>query len=207
MLNLLVFFKKALRIFNKKLLYIYYIRRFKEYHISCSIRKPILITPQYIKLGRNVHIRDFARIEGVSLYGKQHFSPLINIGDGVGIEQSVHITCANSVVIGANTAIAAYVTITDINHPYLDVNIPIERQDIVVKEVIIGEDCKLYNGVVILPSVHIGRHVTIGANSVVTHDIPDYCVAVGSPAYIIKRYNFTSRQWEKTDKKGNFLKL
>ena len=37
--------------------------------------------------------------------------------------------------------------------------------------------------------------------------IPDYCIAVGSPAYIIKRYNFTSHQWEKTDKKGNFLKL
>ena len=47
----------------------------------------------------------------------------------------------------------------------------------------------------------------VGANSVVTHDIPDYCIAVGSPAYIIKRYNFTSHQWEKTDKKGNFLKL
>lgn len=45
-----------------------------------------------------------------------------------------------------------------------------------------------------------GKPCVIGANSVVTHNLPDYCVAVGIPAKIIKRYNFETQQWEKTDK-------
>lgn len=51
----------------------------------------------------------------------------------------------------------------------------------------------------------IGRHCVIGAGSMVNKDIPDYCVVVGSPARIIKRYNPQSGQWEKTDKDGNFI--
>ena len=41
--------------------------------------------------------------------------------------------------------------------------------------------------------------------SVVTKDIPDYCVAVGSPAVVIKRYNFETKQWCKTDKEGQII--
>lgn len=40
---------------------------------------------------------------------------------------------------------------------------------------------------VIVGNVKIGKHCVIGANSVVTKDVPDYCVAVGSPAKVIKR--------------------
>ena len=87
----------------------------------------------------------------------------------------------------------------------IDINIPIERQNLVVKDVYIGEDCKIYNGVVILQGVHIGKHCVLGANSVVTKDIPDYCVAVGSPAKIIKRYDFESKLWRKTNSDGSFI--
>ena len=47
--------------------------------------------------------------------------------------------------------------------------------------------------------------VVIDEGSMVNKDIPDYCVVVGSPARIIKRYNPQSGQWEKTDKDGNFI--
>lgn len=109
----------------------------------------------------------------------------------------MHLTCANSIIIGKYTAIAANVTITDINHPYVDVDTPIEKQDIEVGYVRIGEDSKIYNNVVILPNVTIGKHVTIGANSVVDKDIPDYCVAVGIPAKVIKKYDFETNKWIK----------
>ncbi len=52
--------------------------------------------------------------------------------------------------------------------------------------VTIGDDCWIGGGVTILPGVTIGRGVTIGAGSVVTHDIPDYSVAVGNPCRVIK---------------------
>ena len=44
---------------------------------------------------------------------------------------------------------------------------------------------------VIVGNVKIGKHCVIGANSVVTKDVPDYCVAVGSPAKVIKRIEET----------------
>ena len=65
--------------------------------------------------------------------------PSIVFKENVSVEQNLHLTCAKSIVIGANTAIAANVTITDIHHPYLDINTPIERQDILVNPVSIGK--------------------------------------------------------------------
>lgn len=154
-----------------------------------------MVTPQYIELDKRVYIGHHARVQGVESYNEQHFCPIIRIHEGVSIQQNLHLTCANRIEIGKNTAIAANVTITDIHHPYTDVNLPIELQNIEVKEVVIGEDCKIYNGAVILPGVHIGKHVTIGANSVVTHNIPDYSVAVGAPAKVIKQYDFDKKEW------------
>ena len=51
----------------------------------------------------------------------------------------------------------------------------------------------------------VGKHCVIGANSVVTKDIPDYSIAVGTPAKIIKRYDFNKERWCKTDYAGNFI--
>ena len=178
-------------------LYIVNSRRYKEYHLSCIVRSPLFVTPSCVSLRPNVCIGKQARIEGVFAYNGKRFSPVIEFGEGCTVEQGLHLTCANRVSIGQNTAIAAYVTISDIHHPYENVDIPIEKQDIEVSEVVIGDDCKLYNGVVITPGVHIGKHVTIGANAVVTKDIPDYCVAVGAPARIIKQYNASTNKWEK----------
>lgn len=171
--------------------------RYKEYHLSCVVRSPLQVTPSCIVLHPHVCIGKHARIEGVFEYNAKRFTPVIEFGEGCTVEQGLHLTCAHHVTIGRNTAVAAYVTISDIHHPYENVDIPIEQQDIEVHEVMIGDDCKIYNGAVITPGVHIGKHVTIGANAVVTSDIPDYCVAVGAPARIIKRYDSISRTWEK----------
>ena len=71
---------------------------------------------------------------------------------------------------------------------YEDIETPIIEQSIGSKgNVIIGEGSWLGNNVAVI-SCKIGKHCVIGANSVVTHDIPDYSVAVGCPARVIKRY-------------------
>lgn len=171
--------------------------RFREYHKDCIIKNPLILSAKYVELGKGVYIGYHARIEGVDRWGETSFQPVIKICEGVSIQQNLHLTCANRVIIGKNTAIAANVTITDIHHPYVDIRTPIEQQMIEVKEVEIGEDCKIYNNVVVLPGVHIGKHVTIGANSVVTNSIPDFTVAVGSPAKPIKQYDFEQMKWIK----------
>ena len=73
-----------------------------------------------------------------------------------------------------------------------------------MKNITISDGAWLGENVCII-GANIGKNVVVGANSVVTHDIPDYCVAVGSPAYIIKRYDFERKEWRKTDKEGCFI--
>lgn len=88
--------------------------------------------------------------------------------------------------------------ITDCDHEYRNINIPVKDQGIVQRDqsVSIGEGSYIGINTVIVGNVKIGKHCVIGANSVVTKDIPDYCVAVGSPAKILKKYNLTSQLWE-----------
>ena len=54
-------------------------------------------------------------------------------------------------------------------------------------------------GTSIMPGVTIGRHCSIGANSVVVSDIPDHCVAVGSPARVVRRYDPVSGKWARVE--------
>lgn len=51
--------------------------------------------------------------------------------------------------------------------------------------------------VVVVGNVRIGRNCVIGANAVVTRDIPDYCVAVGTPAKVVRRYDAGRGEWVK----------
>jgi acetyltransferase-like isoleucine patch superfamily enzyme len=161
-----------------------------------------------VTVGCNVHIGGNARIEGIMRYEGVGFSPSILIGDGVSIQQNIHLTCASRVEIGANTAIAANVSITDINHPYENPLLPPERQPIETKPVAIGEDCKIYNNAVILPGTVLGRHTIVAANSVVTgRTYPPFCVLAGAPAVIKRKYVEQEKRWALTDARGNVLRV
>lgn len=162
------------------------------------ISRPVRLTPRSLYTGRGVKIYKNCRIEGVKAYAGEQYRPQIVLGQGVSIEQNLHLTCAANVTIGENTAIAANVTITDIHHPYDDINTPIEQQPLRIRPVEIGAQCKIYNNAVITPGTRIGKHCTVGANSVVSGHYGDHCVIAGLPARVIKRYNHTTKQWEKT---------
>ncbi|BAU55750.1 acetyltransferase [Mucilaginibacter gotjawali] len=169
------------------------------------IINPIIFTQQHCIIGKNVFIRNNARIEGVDHYEHTRFYPLIQIGENVSIEQNVHLTCADKIIIGSNTAIASNVTITDINHCYTDINLPPEKQPLQVNAVTIGTNCKIYNNAVILPGTILGTHNIVGANSVVSGVFPDYCVIAGAPAKIVKRHNPSTKNWEKVNQSGEFI--
>lgn len=170
---------------------------YKKLGRNSHVHKQLKISRKNLECGNNVWIWKNGRIEGVLEYNNETYSPRIVFGDNVTIEQNFHLTCAEEIIIDKNTSVAANVTITDIHHVYEDINVPIELQNIKVSPVYIGEDCKIYNNAVILPGTKIGKHCTIGANSVVSGKYPDYCVIVGSPAKIVKQYNFLTKQWER----------
>lgn len=123
----------------------------------------------------------------------------ITIGAGTEIGQRDRISIAHTLFIGEKVLLSPNVYITDCDHAYESIEIPIMDQGIVKKDysVSIGDHSYIGINTVIIGNVRIGKHCVIGANSVVTKDISDYCVAVGSPARVIKQYNFTSSKWDK----------
>lgn len=160
--------------------------RFRDCGISFSIGYPSRITGfEFINIGNKVNIGKFSwlNIKGVDVNSN---SSLI-IKDGVNIGRHVQINAWENVVIGKNVLIADRVYISDAEHNYDNINIPIIQQgDKFRGGVKIGEGCWIGIGAVILPGVTIGKNSVIGANSVVTRNIPDYCVAAGVPAKIIR---------------------
>jgi len=129
----------------------------------------------------------------------------LTIGDGTYIGNFAHIYCTSKIEIGQNVLFADRVYITDNLHSYQDIHAPIIAQPILqLNEVYIGNGAWIGENVCII-GANIGKQSVIGANSVVTKSIPDYCVAVGSPAKIIKRYSFDQQAWLKTNAEGNFI--
>jgi acetyltransferase-like isoleucine patch superfamily enzyme len=170
---------------------------FRQFGRGSCIRKPMLITnPGFISIGERVFIRDGARLEVVR--SNQRRTPHLIIEDDTLIEQNVHIVCHSRIHIGSNVSITGNCSIVDITHPYSDVRDPlkigarIQDEDSFVE---IGDGSFIGFGTVILPNVRIGTHAVIGANSVVTRDVPDYSVAAGAPAIVFKQYDFTKGEW------------
>ena len=96
--------------------------------------------------------------------------------------------------------IADKVYISDNMHGYEDISLPITRQPIrQCAPVVIGKESWLGENVCVI-GASIGKHCVIGANSVVTKSIPDYCIAVGAPARVIKRFDFSNSSWVKLNK-------
>jgi acetyltransferase-like isoleucine patch superfamily enzyme len=133
-----------------------------------------------------------------------HADCLLEIGSGSRIGRFNHIYATHRVVLGANVLTANNVYISDNLHGYRDPDVPILRQPLVqIGRVEIGEGSWLGHNACVL-GARIGRHCVIGANAVVTHDIPDLCVAVGAPAIIIRRYDTTAGAWRPTGPDGTF---
>jgi acetyltransferase-like isoleucine patch superfamily enzyme len=121
----------------------------------------------------------------------------IFIGDNSRI--GIGSTLIGPVKIGSKVMIAQNVTISGLNHNYSDVSLPIADQGINVKNIEISDDVWIGANCVITSGVKIGKHVVVAASSVVTKDVPDYCVVGGIPAKILKRYHPTELCWERVE--------
>lgn len=99
--------------------------------------------------------------------------------------------------------------ITDCDHEYRDIDIPVMDQGIVQRgqTVSIGDGSYIGINSVIVGNVKVGKHCVIGSNSVVTKDVPDYCVAVGSPAKVIRQHNIRMGEWIKYGAEKNISQL
>jgi len=126
-----------------------------------------------------------------------HQKGTIIFEDGISIGQNLHIVSGGKLLIGSNTTISSNVLITNIDHGYEIIDVHIMQQPIQIKETIIGSNCFIGAGVMILPGTHLGKQCIVGSNSVVKGKFPDYSVIVGAPAKVVKHYDCQLHEWVK----------
>lgn len=120
----------------------------------------------------------------------------VSIGDNTRIGRHFALSgVGSSITIENDVIISERVFITESYHDFEDITRPVQGTSLSAGPVRIGAESWIGIGVCIMPNVTIGKHCVIGANSTVTSDIPDYCIAVGSPAKVIKQYDFDKQHW------------
>lgn len=120
----------------------------------------------------------------------QRLTPNLTIGCHCNFGAYNHISCANKVTIGNNVLTGKWVTISDNSHGATDIDTlkihPIIRPVVSKGPISIGNDVWIGDKATVLSGVTIGNGAVVAANSVVTKDVPEYCVVAGNPARIIK---------------------
>jgi len=162
--------------------YVYWGRRFHSFGWRSYLgRGDMLTNPQAISIGRNVLIRKGARLEAVGSDTSE--GPKLIIGDGTAIQFYFHCGAAGRVTIGRNVLMGGRVYITDHDHSYDEPDLS-ARESPRLKGAPVG--AFLGEGCVILKGVRVGKRAVVAANAVVTRYVPDYSVAAGVPARVIK---------------------
>lgn len=161
-----------------------YIHRGKKTIIYRSVRKDIAPFNEF-RLGDYSVIEDFSCINNA-------------VGDvfiGAHTRIGLHCTLIGPVTIGDDVNIAQNVTISGLNHIFKDPHQKISEQGVATSMITIANDVWIGANAVILAGASIGTHCVVAAGSVVNSSIPPYSICAGTPARIIKKYDFEKKDW------------
>lgn len=174
----------------------------------------IFLTIFYLEKGYNTYISKTAQLFGVR---NMSFGNNCIIGDDsiltvnnriqnikqLRIYDNVYIGRNNFISVGGSISIGSYCifgnncSIICSDHNFNDPFVPYSLSGATfTKHINIGVNCWLGNNVTIIGNVNIGHGTVIGANTLVTKDIPPFSIVVGNPAYILKKYNTITNKWE-----------
>lgn len=170
--------------------FIYKILFFKKIGTYSYIGKPIFFTGlNKVRVGNKFRLYPLWRFEVLE-------SGSVTIEDDVSIGQFFHLVSVGSeLIIRKGTVISADVLITNSDHRFTEIDVPVYQQPMNNKETVIGENCFIGAGAKILAGTKLGKQCIVGANSVVKGNFPDYCVISGIPAKIIKKYDAETNTW------------
>lgn len=167
---------------------------------SRIIRRPFYVKGlRHIDFGKNLTTGVGCRIEAFPEENKT----CLTFGQNVEINDYVHIGAIESVKIGNNVLIASKVFISDHNHGCYTgdspdhPHTPPKERKLYSRPVVIEDNVWLGEFVAVLPGVTIGSGSIVGTMSVVTRDVPPYCIAAGVPAKVIKKFDFARNEWIK----------
>jgi acetyltransferase-like isoleucine patch superfamily enzyme len=154
---------------------------------SKFLRGCSLIAPKgRIVIGNRVHINRMVTLNA------EHRDGEIILGDGVHINDgSLLLAGGGKIELKKDTILGPGVKIIAYQHIFSDITKSIKQQGNTNGTILIGEDCWIGANAVIMADVKIGKGVVVGAGAIVNKDLPDFCVAVGCPAKVIKMRNAT----------------
>jgi len=165
------------------------------------------VNPFYHKKGKGSVIRKsvrmdvmpFKRFELGDYSTIEDFSTINNgVGDVV-IGKETRIGMSNVIIgpvtIGNSVIFAQNIVLSGLNHSYENIDLPISNQKETTSPIIVEDECWVGANAVITAGVTLGKHSVVAAGAVVTKNIPPYCVAVGNPARVIKKYDFEKKEW------------
>lgn len=148
-----------------------------------------VIGKKYIHIGDNFSAFANLRMEAIDEYRNFRYQPILEIGNSVSFGNGCHIGCINKITISDGVLLGSYVLIEDHSHgqtDYVSNQKPVDRELVSKGPIHIGKNVWICDGVCVLPGVTIGENSIIGANAVVTKDIPANCVAAGNPAKVVR---------------------
>jgi acetyltransferase-like isoleucine patch superfamily enzyme len=185
---------RGIKFVQRKLYYFFNKNKYKFLSSKAYIQKLIRVDgKENISIHKGVIIQKMTWIAAMPLTKAEKCH--LSIGEGTIIGHFNHIFATGEIEIGKKVLTADKVFIADNQHEFANINIPILSQGIKqLTKIKIGDGSWIGENVCII-GASIGKNCVIGANSVVTKDIPDYCVAVGSPARVIKKYDFSTNDW------------
>ena len=191
--NLLVFyFRNIKNRVNKKIKQMIFLSKQSDVYVGDCL---VVNAPQLVQIGSGSVLGDNTKFICCNMRTK---APCILIGKNFHATRNFTVQCSNRVIIDDDVLVASDVFLIDYNHglnpmtkSYLDNPLDVSKGLHIKDGVWIG------NNVIILSGVTIGQKAIIAAGSVVTKDIPDYAIAAGNPAKVIKLFNFETQQWER----------
>lgn len=169
----------------------------------------VFVNPFYHKKGRNTHIFRRARVDTMpfnvfEMGDNCTIEDFTFINNGMGpvkIGDSAFIGAMNVIIgpvtIGSHIMTAQNVVMSGLNHGFSDVTVGFRYQPCTTGLITIGDGSWIGANSVITAGVIVGKYCVIAAGSVVTKNVPDYSIAAGNPARVIKQFNHQTKEWER----------
>jgi acetyltransferase-like isoleucine patch superfamily enzyme len=178
--------------YKTKLYTVWISSEFQEIGNQSLIGYPIVLRGgRRISIGKNTAVGARGVLTAWESYQCNSFKPEIIIGNNIWIGEDCHISACNKIEIGDDVLMGKKVTITDNSHGKIDaesIGVAPQQRSLYSKgPVIIEHGVWIGDKATILSGVRIGENSIVGANALVTKDIPKNCVYGGVPAKLIRK--------------------
>lgn len=146
----------------------------------CNFGEACFVSPQAIVLPDQLALGDRSYIAGGAIVR----STRLVTGSDCSINS--YSILSGDITMGNGVRIASHASLYGFNHGYAVTDVPVFRQPLTVKGIVIGDDVWIGANAVILDGVRIGSHSIVAAGAIVTRDVPAYSIVGGNPAKLIR---------------------